>query len=377
MNISNFIAGKLQQRFQYKSFEPNFVDMPWLIDNAELIMLLSKATIKLGELNAFSQLIPDVDYFIKMMVAKESTKSSKIEGTQTNIEEAIQKEAYINPETKDDWSEVQNYIKALNEAIVNLESLPISNRLLKETHQTLLQGVRGKHKLPGEFRASQNWIGGNDLANAVFIPPHQESLNDLMADLERFLNNDDSHVPPLIKIGIAHYQFETIHPFLDGNGRIGRLLIPLYLVSINLLSKPTLYISDYFEKNKTLYYGNLTRVRTHNEMIEWLKFFLEGIRITSESAIQTFKSIVVIRSDSENKLVSLGKQQALAKQLLTYLYGKPITDATDIAEALNVSVATAFRLINKFIELGILKESTGFKRNRIFAFEDYLELFRS
>jgi len=376
MTISSFKAGKLQQRYQYKSFEPNLVNLPWLIDNAELIMLLSGATIKLGELNAFSQLIPDVDFFIKMMVTREGTKSSRIEGTQTNIDEALQKEAYIDPETKDDWNEVQNYIQAMSQAIESLERLPVSNRLLKETHQTLLQGVRGKHKLPGEFRNSQNWIGGSSLADATFIPPHQESLPELMADLERFLNDDNLQVPPLIKIGIAHYQFETIHPFLDGNGRVGRLLIPLYLVSNQLLRKPTLYISDFFEKNKSLYYDNLTRVRTHNDMIQWLKFFLEGIRSTSESSIQTFERIIALRSNVEHRIISLGKQQALAKQLLAYLYSKPITDANDVAVELKVSVATSFRLINKFLELNILKEATGFKRNRIFAFEDYIKLFR-
>ncbi len=376
MTISGFKAGIFHQRYQYKSFEPNLINLPWLIDNAELIMLLSSATIKLGELNAFSQLIPDVDFFIKMMVTKEGTKSSRIEGTQTNIDEALQKEAYIDPETKDDWNEVQNYIQAMNQAIESLERLPVSNRLLKETHQTLLQGVRGKHKLPGEFRNSQNWIGGSSLADATFIPPHQESLPDLMADLEKFLNDDNSQVPPLIKIGIAHYQFETIHPFLDGNGRVGRLLIPLYLVSNQLLSKPTLYISDFFEKNKGLYYDNLTRVRTHDDMVQWLKFFLEGIRSTSESSIQTFQRIIALRSEVENSIISLGKQQALAKQLLAYLYSKPITDANDVAVELKVSVATSFRLINKFLELNILKEATGFKRNRIFAFEDYIKLFR-
>ena len=190
------------------------------------------------------------------------------------------------------------------------------------------------------------------------------------------MNDDNSQVPPLIKIGIAHYQFETIHPFLDGNGRVGRLLIPLYLVSNQLLRKPTLYISDFFEKNKSLYYDNLTRVRTHNDMIQWLKFFLDGIRSTSESSIQTFQRIIALRSNVEHRIISLGKQQALAKQLLAYLYSKPITDANDVAVELKVSVATSFRLINKFLELNILKEATGFKRNRIFAFEDYIKLFR-
>lgn len=376
MNVSSFKAGKIVQRYQYKSFEPNVVDIPWQIDNAELIMLLSKADIKLGELNAFSQLIPDVDFFIKMHVLKEGTKSSRIEGTQTNIDEAIQKEEYIHPEKKDDWQEVQNYVQAMNEAIESLEKLPLSNRLLKQTHKTLLQGVRGTHKLPGEFRQSQNWIGGSSLTDATFIPPHHESVVELMADLEKFLHNENIPVTPLIKIGIAHYQFETIHPFLDGNGRIGRLLITLYLVSNNLLHKPTLYLSDFFEKNKSLYYDNLTRVRTHNDLTQWLKYFLEGVRSTSENSIQTFKNIIKLRSDIEHKIIALGKKQALAKSFLQFLYSNPITDANDVAKALNINISTALRLIEDFIKLNILIEVTGYKRNRIFAFDNYIKLFR-
>ena len=376
MNLSEFKAGKPVQRYQYKSFEPNKVDIDWQIDNADLIMQLSEANLKLGELNAFSQLIPDVDFFIKMHVFKEGTKSSKIEGTQTNIDEAIQKEEYILPEKKDDWREVQNYVQAMNQAIDNLVSLPLSNRLLKQTHKTLLQGVRGKHKLPGEFRKSQNWIGGSSLTDATFIPPHQDQVGDLMADLERFLHNQNIPVPHLIKIGIAHYQFETIHPFLDGNGRIGRLLITLYLVSNDLLYKPTLYLSDFFEKNKTLYYDNLTRVRTHNNLTQWLKYFLECVRSTSENSIQTFKNIIELRSKVEHKIVSLGKKHALAKSFLEFLYSKPITDAGDVARALKINVSTALRLIADFMKLEILEEVTGYKRNRIFVFEEYVKLFR-
>lgn len=376
MNVSEFISGRTIQRYQYKSFEPNIIDIAWQIDNAELIMLLSEANIKLGELNAFSQLIPDVDFFIKMHVLKEGTKSSKIEGTQTNIDEAIQKEAYIQPEKKDDWQEVQNYVQAMNLSIEKLADLPLSNRLLKQTHKTLLQGVRGIHKLPGEFRKSQNWIGGSSLADATFIPPHQDSVAGLMADLEKFLHNENIPIPHLIKVGIAHYQFETIHPFLDGNGRIGRLLITLYLVSNDLLHKPTLYLSDFFEKTKALYYDNLTRVRTHNDLTQWLKYFLEGVRSTSENSIQTFKNIIKLRSQTEEKIISLGKKQALAKSFLQFLFSKPITDASEVAEALEINVSTAFRLIDDFIKLKILAELTGYKRNRIFAFDDYIKLFR-
>lgn len=376
MEISKFKAGKAIQQIQYKSFEPNIIDAQWQIDVPELTYLLSQADRKLGELNAFSQLIPDVDFFIKMHVLKEGTTSSKIEGTQTNIDDAIRKEEYIQPEKHDDWQEVQNYVQAMNEAIQQLQKLPLSNRLLRQTHKTLLQGVRGTHKLPGEFRSSQNWIGGSSIADATFIPPHYQNVGELMSDLESFLNNINVPVPHLIKIGIAHYQFETIHPFLDGNGRIGRLLITLYLVSNGLLNKPTLYLSDFFERNKSLYYDNLTRVRTHNDLTQWLKFFLEGIRSTSENSIQTFKNIISLRSELENKIISLGKKQALAKSFLQFLYSEPLITTNDAANALKINNATAARLIDDFVRLGILLEVTGFKRNRIFAFDDYIKLFR-
>ena len=376
MNISSFISGKLVQRLQYKSFEPTLIHTQWHLDNDAVALLLSQADQKLGELNAFSQLIPDVDFFIKMHVLKEGTKSSKIEGTQTNIDEAVQKEEYINPEKKDDWQEVQNYVQAMNTAIAELNKLPLSNRLLKNTHKIILKGVRGTHKQPGEFRVSQNWIGGNSLADAKFIPPHQDGVLEYMADLEQFIHSENSNLPHLIKIGILHYQFETIHPFLDGNGRIGRLLITLYLVSTGLLVKPTLYLSDFFEKNKEHYYDNLTAVRTKNELVQWLKFFLEGIRVTAENSIQTFKDIIALRASVETKIITLGKKQMLAKNVLQYLYSQPITDMQSIATALNVSLPTVSRLLNDFVRLEILVELTGFKRNRVFAFEQYLKLFR-
>jgi Fic family protein len=376
MSINNFKAGRLVQRYKYKSFEPNLVNQEWLLDNAELQLLLSQADIKLGELNAFSQIIPEVDFFIKMHILKEGTKSSRIEGTKTNIDDAVQKAEYIEPEKKDDWQEVKNYVKAMNKAIKALDKLPLSNRLLKQAHKTLLQGARGAHKIPGEFRKSQNWIGGASLNDAVFIPPHQDSVEDLMADLEKFLHNENIAIPQLIKIGIAHYQFETIHPFLDGNGRIGRLMITLYLVSNQLLHKPTLYLSDFLEKNKSLYYDNLTKVRNNNDLIQWLKFFLEGVRSTSENSIQTFKNIIALRGKVENKIIKLGKKQQLAREFLQYLYSNPSIDASDTAKVLQINLSTALRLIEDFVKLKILIEITGLKRNRVFVFEDYIKLFR-
>jgi Fic family protein len=376
MELKNFKAGKYKQHFQYKSFSPNPVNIAWEISDRSLIHLLSEADIKLGELNAFSQLIPDIDFFIMMHVSKEATTSSRIEGTQTNIAEVLQKEEYIAPEKKNDWQEVHNYITAMNEAILDLQTLPLSARLMKKTHQTLLQGVRGKQKMPGEFRSSQNWIGGASINDAFFIPPHFEEVPELISDLEKFINNETIPLPHLIKIGIAHYQFETIHPFLDGNGRIGRLLITLYLVSKGLLIKPTLYLSAFFEKYKSLYYENLTRVRTHNDLTQWLKYFLEGIKQTSENSIQTFKEIIKLRQEIEqHSILTLGKKTKLAQQFINYLYSNPVVDSQSVASALLINSSTAFRLIEDFIKLNILKEMTGLKRNRIFSFTRYIQLF--
>ena len=376
MDIKDFLSGSYKQQYEYKSFMPSLVDHGWTLSDGKLLWLLSQADRRLGELNAFSQLVPDVDYFIQMHLNKEAITSSRIEGTQTNIEEALQKIENIVPEKRNDWEEVQNYIQAMNQAIESLTQLPLSGRLLKETHRILLQGVRGAKKLPGEFRSSQNWIGGASLKSAVFIPPQHNDIPDLMADLERFLNDQSRPTPDLIKIGIAHYQFETIHPFLDGNGRIGRLLITLYLVSTGLLVKPSLYLSAFFEEHRQLYYDNLSRARTHNDLTQWLKFFLEGIRLTSENSIETFKAIIALRAECEQIILTLGKKTKLAQAALHLLYSKPILDGQDLASGLSVNISTALRLIADLVRLGILHESTGFKRNRVFVFQKYIELFK-
>ena len=263
MKISEFQAGKFQQQYQYKSFRPEKINHEWQVDDPKLVILLDDANRLLGELNAFSQLVPDVDYFIRMHITKEATTSSRIEGTRTNMEEALVCEQDIAPEKRNDWQEVQNYIQAINSSIRRLKRIPLSNRLLKDTHKILMQGVRGKHKLPGAFRTSQNWIGVS-LKHATFIPPHHEHVPELMSDLEKFIYNEAAHVPHLIRIGLIHYQFETIHPFLDGNGRLGRLLIALYLANFGLLHKPALYLSDFFERYKGEYYDHLTAVRATN-----------------------------------------------------------------------------------------------------------------
>lgn len=377
MNIDSFVSGRFITQTEYKSFLPESINNEWIISNPEVNVLLAEANRLLGELNAFSQLIPDVDFFISMHILKEATTSSRIEGTKTNMEEALVKVEDINPEKRDDWAEVQNYINAINFSISELERLPISNRLIKNTHKILLAGVRGKHKIPGEFRTSQNWIGAT-IKDAIFIPPHFNEIPDLMSDLEKFIHNEEIKVPHLIKIAIIHYQFETIHPFLDGNGRLGRLLITLLMVSTGILKKPALYLSDFFEKNRNYYYDNLMVVRTSNNLVQWLKFFLVGIIETSNSSIQVFKKIIELRREIENvKLPKLGVKIDKGYALLNYLYQKPIIESREISENMKISAATANRLISQFVEMEILTELTGYKRNRKFIFKEYFDIFQS
>lgn len=377
MDLNDFISGKYIKQIKYKSFSPEKINHEWIVSTPEVNKLLSEANRLIGELNAFSQIIPDVDFFITMHILKEATTSSRIEGTKTNMEEALVKEEDINPEKRDDWAEVQNYIKAINTSIEELEKLPISNRLIRNTHKIILSGVRGKHKIPGEFRTSQNWIGAT-LKDAIFIPPHHTEVIELMSDLEKFINNEENHIPHLIKIAIAHYQFETIHPFLDGNGRLGRLLITLYLVSNDVLKKPSLYLSDFFEKNKGYYYDNLMTVRLTSNLTQWIKFFLVGVIETSKESIQVFKDIIALKNNIETeRLPKLGSKIENAQILLKQLFQLPITDSKQVSELLKISPSTANRLINDLIDLEILSELTGYKRNRKFMFKEYFKIFNT
>jgi Fic family protein len=375
MKFESFKAGRWQQRYQYKSFEPVPVNVEWTWEDPTINTLLESANRALGELNAFSLIVPDIDLFIQMHVVKEAQTSSRIEGTQTGIDEALMSEEQIKPEKRDDWREVRNYIDAVNTAIAELPNLPLTNRLLKQTHSILLQGVRGEHKQPGEFRTSQNWIGGSSLTDAVFIPPHPDGVPELMSDLERFWHNDQIAVPHLVRLAISHYQFETVHPFLDGNGRIGRLLVPLYLVSNGLLAKPSLYLSDFFERNRASYYDALMRVRASNDLIHWVRFFLRGVGETAAKGRDTFRQILALRTEVEQAILVLGKRTPNARRLLNLLYSKPLVASTDIRQALDVSQPTADKLIQDFEKLGILEEITGQPRWRAYAFNRYLVLF--
>ena len=375
MKFEEFQAGRWQPRYQYKSFEPVLVNHEWTWEDPAIHCLLEKANRALGELNAFSLIVPDIDLFIEMHVVKEAQTSSRIEGTQTGIDEALMPIEQISPEKRDDWREVRNYIDAVNSATAELKNLPLSNRLLKQTHAILMQGVRGEHKQPGEFRMSQNWIGGSSLMDAAFIPPHQDDVPELMSDLEQFWHNEHITVPHLIRIAISHYQFETIHPFLDGNGRIGRLLIPLYLVSHGLLAKPSLYLSDFFERSRASYYDALMRVRISNDMIHWVRFFLQGMAETATKGRDVFRQVLNMRNEVEQRILSLGKRAPNARQALNLLYRKPMIAAADLEQSLGITHPTANALLKDFMRLDILREITGSERYRLYVFETYLNLF--
>lgn len=378
MNLEEYQSGYYEDCYEYQAFVPTFVCHEWTISDPKLINLLGEADRALGELNAYSQLIPDIDFFIRMYVAKEATQSSRIEGTQTNIEDAFKDVRDLDPEQVDDWAEVQNYIKSINFSIEALEELPLSNRLLRETHAILMDGVRGEMKMPGEFRASQNWIGIS-LKNAAFVPPHYERIPELMSDLEKFLHSTGIQVHPLIRIAIAHYQFETIHPFLDGNGRLGRLMISLFLSSEKLLEKPALYLSDYFEKNKTEYVDYLMGVRQGHHMKQWLQFFIQGIVETARASSDVFREILALNGQIEAEVLPRisSRKQVNAQIVMRNLYANPIVDVRVVRKWIDSTTNTASSLINDFVQHGVLVEITKQKRNRIFMFVNYFALFRN
>ncbi len=375
--MKNFQSGNYVNQGTYKCFIPNLINTRWKLDDMEIISLLSKADRMLGRLDMYSEHIPNIDLFISMHIMKEATLSSKIEGTQTNMEEALLSKEDVPLDKRDDWTEIQNYTNAMDYAIKMLDDLPFSSRLIKNIHQILLEGVRGKHKQPGEFRRSQNWIGGSNINDAIFVPPVFTSIPELMEDLEKFVHNDHIYFPDLLKIAIIHYQFETIHPFLDGNGRLGRLLITLYLVDKGILKRPVLYLSDYLEKNRNSYYNNLTNVRTENRLNDWIKFFLKGIIDTAENGVKTFEKILILQKKNENKIQTLGIRSANALKVINELYKRPITDAKSIAEIANISLVSAYNLITELQRIEILQETTGQKRKRIYIFREYMDIFNS
>lgn len=374
--MKNFKAGTFVRQGSFKSFIPEEINREWLIEDIHVINLLSKADRQLGRLDMYSEYIPNIDLFISMHVIKEATQSSKIEGTKTNIEEALQDKEDISEEKRDDWEEVQNYIAAMNVAIESLNKLPLSTRLIKQTHKVLLQNVRGKSKIPGEFRSSQNWIGGASISDAVFVPPPHTELSRLMSDLEKFAHNEEFPFPDLLKIALIHYQFETIHPFLDGNGRVGRLLITLYLVEKGILKKPILYLSDFFEKERSLYFDNLMKARTDNNIIQWLKFFLVGIIDTAKSGIRTFDRIMKLQKETDEKIQRLGSRANKARAVVYHLYQHPLITTQTIAKVAGISLPSGYKLTSDLEKLGILHELTGAKRGKSYWFRDYIQLYK-
>lgn len=376
MKLEEYKSGEYTKMNDYKAFIPSKINYNWGWDDTKLDKLLAEANRQIGELNAYSLLIPNVDLYIKMHVKIEANKSSRIEGTKTTVEEDLLDVTDINPEKRDDWEEVQNYVKATNYGVERIKKgFPVCTRLIREIHRILMQGVRGEHKTPGEFRTSQNWIGGSMPSTAVYVPPPHTEVVECLSDFEKFINNEKIDTPDLIKIAILHYQFESIHPFLDGNGRIGRLLIPLYIQSKGMLEKPCLYISDYIERNKDIYYDMLTRVRTRNDMIGWIKFFLEAVIETSKTAKEKFRNVVEFTMEMDKTIIELPIKTENAKKVIDLLYDEPVLTRNKMSEITGIKLTTINGIVNSLLDKRIITETTGYSRNQIFAFEKYINLF--
>lgn len=376
MKLEEYKSGEYIKMNDYKAFIPSKINYNWGWDDTKLDKLLAEANRQIGELNAYSLLIPNVDLYIKMHVKIEANKSSRIEGTRTTVEEDLLDIIDINPEKRDDWEEVQNYVKAINYGVKRIsEGFPVCNRLIREIHKILMTGVRGEHKAPGEFRISQNWIGGSMPSTAVYVPPPYTEIAECLSDFEKFINNEKIDTPDLIKIAILHYQFESIHPFLDGNGRIGRLIVPLYIQSKGMLQKSCLYISDYIERNKDTYYDMLTRVRTRNDMIGWIKFFLEAVIETSKIAKEKFRRVVKLTMEMDKIVFELSVRSDNAKKVIDALYDEPVINRKKLCELTNIKESTIKNIINCFLDNNIIVETTGYSRNQIFTFKKYTDLF--
>lgn len=369
------IGKYIKQPQGYKAFILYKFPSKKLIEwDSDLIMLLSQADRAIGKLNAVDQLVPDIDFFIFMYAKKEAALSSQIEGTQATFIDYVKAEAKMpDKEIPGDVDEIGNYINAMNFGIKRLDSLPLSWRLMKEIHKILLKGVRGEYKTPGEFRKTQNWIGGPTIETATFIPLPTKDMSDALSDLEKFFHATPK-LPPLIRAGIIHAHFETIHPFLDGNGRVGRLLITFYLYREKILSKPILYISEFFKKYRQDYYDKLNSYRFDEGINGWLKFFLEGVRSVAEEAVETAQQITNLRDKHINIVTHLGRTAKTAMKLLNGLYSSPIVDVSLAGKITGImSQANLNALIEKFIDKGILQEITGKGRNREYAYNDYIE----
>ena len=387
--MNNFQAGHYVQCSGYKAFIPSKINKEFICNDSKILALLEKASRYIGELNAYSKNLPNIFFFLSMMAIDEATFSNKIEGTRITLNEVVSPDEEILPERRDEKTEVLNYLYALSLSYKTLTgyenilispekandpTLPFCTRLIKKAHKYLLEGSRGKDKHPGEFRKSQNWIGGTMPSTAAFVPPPPELLNELLADFENFWHNDEIYVPILIKIAICHYQFETIHPFLDGNGRIGRLILLLQLVDSGLLELPTLYLSKYFERNRKQYYDALSLVREKNDINQWIRYFLEGVCDTAQLSVNLLKDIDNLNNECEEKLQGIPRSHINANKLLKNLYLYPQTSTNKISKQLNIEYQNANNLLKTFVKLGILEVNSK-RRNKIYTFKKYLDIF--
>lgn len=375
MRTGNFV-NQLSGDISYNAFIPEKLPFEVRMDS-DLQSLLSKADLALGRLDGVADILPDVNFFILMYLRKEATLSSQIEGTQATFVDVIKAEAKIeDTEIHKDVEEILNYIRTLNFGTYRSQQLPLSLRLIKEMHRELLKGVRGETKSPGDFRTSQNWVGGVSIKTATYIPPPHHAVVELMGNIEDYLH-DKSPVPVLIKTGLVHAQFEIIHPFLDGNGRMGRLLITYYLCEQGVLREPLLYLSDFFKRNKGIYYDKLTDFRRSDDIEGWLKFFLEGVIETSRNAVESARKIIKLREDTYEKISGMGGSSEKGMILLKSLFQVPMVRVKDVEKIVDLKNPNALALVAKFVAKGILKEITGKQRHRVYSFVDYIDIFNS
>ncbi len=375
-NRAGTYKNNLSGEMAYKSFMPAILPPnPPIELNNEIVDLLVKANKQLALLEGISSRIPNIHLFISMYVRKEALMSSQIEGTQATLEDVL--DPCIEENTNRPVGDVVNYIKATDYAINRLKELPLCNRLIKEAHEVLLQGVRGQNKSPGEFRHSQNWIGaaGCNLQNARYIPPSVEDMIQAMSDLEKYINGDDE-LDVLIRAGLIHYQFETIHPFLDGNGRIGRLLITLFLMEKKVLSTPALYISYFLKKNRIEYYDRMNEVRLKGNYEQWIKFFLEAVYESAKDAVETIDKLTSLHDNYCLKIEGLGRRTKNAMRVFEYLESNPIIEIQKTAKELDIAFNTISSIVKDLTNIGVLEQTSTQSRNRTFAYKEYLEILK-
>ena len=376
MKRAGIYVDNLNGEAMYQSFKPNpLPPIPEIEMDGEIVKLLVDANKQLVKLDTASQLISNADLFISMYVRKEALISSQIEGTQCTLDDVLDPEVEANASL--DVSDVINYVKATQYALKRLERLPLCCRLIREIHEVLMENVRGQDKTPGEFRHSQNWIGPANcsLKDARYIPPNVEDMQTAMSDLEKYINENVDY-DPLIRAALIHYQFETIHPFLDGNGRIGRLLILLYLMEQRLIEKPVIYISYFLKKNQIEYYDRISEVRRTGNFEQWIRFFLEAVSKAASDSLEAIRQLSVLHDTNVEKLPKTTRSKDNLRAVFDYIEQYPIIDIKRTAKELEVSYNTVAAAVRKLVELGILQETTNAARNRVFAYEEYLAILR-